>query len=72
VRVPPPPEKSGRSRGLLAIELTLENRFEPNTATPAPTATPPMTKVATINHHHEKPPLDRGGVAGYGAVYGAL
>jgi hypothetical protein len=31
-----------------------------------------MTNVATINHHHEKPPLDRGGVEAYGAVYGAL
>jgi hypothetical protein len=53
---------------LLAIELPLENTFAPNTATPAPTAIPPMTNVAMINHHHEKPPLDRGGVAGYGAV----
>jgi hypothetical protein len=51
---------SGRSRGLLVIEVPLENRCVPNTATPAPTATPPTTNVATTNHHQEKPPVDRG------------
>ena len=72
VRMPPPPEMAGRSWGLPAMEVPLENTCVPNTATPAPTATPPTTNVATINHHQEKPPVDRGGIGGYGLAYGAV